>query len=204
MHRGWANPLPKHLISSSHQFSRRGTLKPILQGQRARTVASTRGQDTGHRQVSFLQHRGAEVARNLAAFQAGLVEVGAHQPCSVQSLSRVQLFLTPWTTAHEASLSFTISRSLLKLRSTESVMPSNHLILCRPLLHGLGGQGSSGPSCLYTASLASRLNGRVVTAFQEAQAHRPPLGAVGDLIPDRRKGWLERTWGTSGADGGDQ
>ena len=39
---------------------------------------------------------------------------------------------TPWTAAHQASLSFTISRSLLKLTSTESVMPSNHLILCRP------------------------------------------------------------------------
>ena len=52
----------------------------------------------------------------------------------VQWLSRVQLFVTPWTAAHQASLSFTISRSLLKLMSFESVMPSNHLILCRPLL----------------------------------------------------------------------
>jgi len=52
----------------------------------------------------------------------------------VQSLSRVQLFVTPWTAAHQASLSFTISRSWLKLMSIESVMPSNHLILCRPLL----------------------------------------------------------------------
>ena len=53
---------------------------------------------------------------------------------SVQSLSRVQLFSTPWTTACQASLSITNSRSLLKLISIESVMPSNHLILCRPLL----------------------------------------------------------------------
>ena len=45
-----------------------------------------------------------------------------------------QLFVTPWTAAHQASLSFTISRSLLKPMSTESVMPSNHLILCHPLL----------------------------------------------------------------------
>ena len=51
-----------------------------------------------------------------------------------QSLSRVQLFVTPRTAAHHASLSFTISRSLLKLMSTESAMPSNHLILCHPLL----------------------------------------------------------------------
>ena len=53
---------------------------------------------------------------------------------SVQSLSRVQLFATPWTAAHQASLSITKSQSLLKLMSIESVMPSNHLILCHPLL----------------------------------------------------------------------
>ena len=53
---------------------------------------------------------------------------------SVQSLSHVQLFATPWTTAHQASLSITNSRSLLKLMSIESVMPSNYLILWRPLL----------------------------------------------------------------------
>ena len=52
----------------------------------------------------------------------------------VQSLSQVQLFATPWTAAHQASLSFTISWSLLKLMSIELVMPSNHLILCFPLL----------------------------------------------------------------------
>ena len=53
---------------------------------------------------------------------------------SVQLLSNVQLFATPWTTAFQASLSITNFRSSLKLTSTESVMPSNHLILCRPLL----------------------------------------------------------------------
>ena len=53
---------------------------------------------------------------------------------SVQSLSCVQLFATPWTAARQASLSITNSWSLLKLMSIESVMPSNHLILCRPLL----------------------------------------------------------------------
>ena len=53
---------------------------------------------------------------------------------SVQSLSRVQLFATPWTAAHQASLSITNSWSLLKLMSIESVMPSNNLILCHPLL----------------------------------------------------------------------
>ena len=53
---------------------------------------------------------------------------------SVQSLSRVQLFATPWITAHQASLSITNSRSSLKLMSIESMMTSNHLILCHPLL----------------------------------------------------------------------
>ena len=53
---------------------------------------------------------------------------------SVQSLSHVQLFVTPWITAHQASLSITISRSSLRVTSTESVMPSSHLILGRPLL----------------------------------------------------------------------
>ena len=53
---------------------------------------------------------------------------------SVQSLSRVSLFATPWTAARQTSLSITNSWSLLKLLSIESVMPSNHLILCHPLL----------------------------------------------------------------------
>ena len=52
----------------------------------------------------------------------------------VQSLSRLRLFATPWTAAHQASLSFTISQSLLRLMSIESVMPSNHLIFCCLLL----------------------------------------------------------------------
>ena len=53
---------------------------------------------------------------------------------SVQSLSHVQLFATPWTAARQASLSITNSRSLLKLMSIELVMPPTHLVLCRPLL----------------------------------------------------------------------
>ena len=53
---------------------------------------------------------------------------------SVQSLSRVPLFAIPWTAAQQASLSITNSRSLLKLMSIESVMPSNHITLCHPFL----------------------------------------------------------------------
>ena len=53
---------------------------------------------------------------------------------SVRLLSRVRLFVTPWTAARQSSLSITNSRNLLRLMFIESVMPSNHLILCRPLL----------------------------------------------------------------------
>ena len=65
-----------------------------------------------------------------------LLTTSAHsvQFSSVQLLSRVRLFVTPWTAAHQASLSITNSWRLLKLMSIESVMPSNHLILCHPLL----------------------------------------------------------------------
>ena len=59
-----------------------------------------------------------------------------HSTCIavVQSLSHVRLIATPWTAAHQASLCITISLSLFKLMYVESVMPSNHLILCHPLL----------------------------------------------------------------------
>ena len=60
--------------------------------------------------------------------------VATFQFSSVQSLSHVWLFVAPWMAAHQASLSNTNSRSSLKLMSIESVMPSSHLILCRPLL----------------------------------------------------------------------
>ena len=67
-----------------------------------------------------------------------LIDVHGPQPSvqfsSLQSLSRVQLFVTPWTTAHQASLSITSSWSLLTFMSIEWMMPSNRLILCHPLL----------------------------------------------------------------------
>ena len=63
-----------------------------------------------------------------------MIEVPLLFISSVQLLSHVQLFLTPWTAAHQASLSITNSQSLLKLMSIKSVIPYNHLILCRPLL----------------------------------------------------------------------
>ena len=60
--------------------------------------------------------------------------LGSVQFSSFQSLSRVRLFATPWIAAHQASLSITISWSSLRLKSIESMMPSSHLILGRPLL----------------------------------------------------------------------
>ena len=72
--------------------------------------------------------------RRIGRFQYIFFCVRQNNFSSVQSFSRARLFGTPWTTARQASLSFTISRSLLKLMSIESVMPSNHLILCHPLL----------------------------------------------------------------------
>ena len=68
----------------------------------------------------------------LTAFFLNLTYRGLNK-CSVQSLSHVRLFATPWIAAHQASLSITNSRSSLRLTSIESVMPSSHLILCRPL-----------------------------------------------------------------------
>ena len=70
----------------------------------------------------------------LAPLKKSYDQPSSVQFSSVQSLSGVQLFVTPWITAHQASLSITNSWSLLKLMSIELVMPSNHLILCHPLL----------------------------------------------------------------------
>ena len=74
----------------------------------------------------------------LAIVISAAVNIGVHIFCQivavVQLLSCVHLFVTPWTTACQASLSFTIFWSLLKLMSIESAMPSNHLVLCHPFL----------------------------------------------------------------------
>ena len=75
------------------------------------------------------------VCVSTSAFQIGssVPDSASVQFSSVQSLSRVRLFVTPWIAARQASLSITISQSSLRLMSIESVMPSSHLILCRPL-----------------------------------------------------------------------
>ena len=69
-----------------------------------------------------------------SSFAGMFLDFSAVSIVAVQSVSLVRLFVTPWTVALQASLSFTISWSLLKFMSIESVMPSNHLILCCPLL----------------------------------------------------------------------
>ena len=76
-----------------------------------------------------LGHLGGHLGKNIKVNPYFTIFVVA-----VQLLSHVQLFVTPWTAGSQVPLSFTISGSLLKLISIESVMPSNHLILCRPLL----------------------------------------------------------------------
>ena len=76
-------------------------------------------------------HQGQYLVVKKKSFLKGKYEIPIS---SVQSLSRVRLFVTPWTAARRASLSITSSRSLLKLMFIESVMASNRLILCHPLL----------------------------------------------------------------------
>ena len=80
---------------------------------------------TEHSRLQVTQHK--HTSSNHNKFYSSLLTL-------VQSLSCLRLFSTPWTTAREASLSFIISRNLLRLMSTELMMPPNHLILCRPLL----------------------------------------------------------------------
>ena len=77
-------------------------------------------------QLRFYWNSGRTLTRVLKLFHPSF--------SSVELLSLVQLFATPWTAAHQASLSIINSRSLFKFMSIESVMPANHLILCRPLL----------------------------------------------------------------------
>ena len=85
---------------------------------------------------------------------------------SVQLLSHVQLFATPWTAACQASLSITNSQSLLKLMSIESVMPSNHLILCHPLLLPWSFSFSISPSNEYSGLISFRMDWLDLLAVQ--------------------------------------
>ena len=97
---------------------------------------------------------------------------------SVQSLSHVRLFATPWTAAHQASLSITNSRSLLKLKSIESVMPSSHLILCRPL-----------PSCLQSFPASGSFPMSQFFA-SGCQSIRVSASASASVLPMNIQAWL--------------
>ena len=99
---------------------------------------------------------------------------------SVQSLSQVQLFVTPWIAAHQASLSITNSQSSLRLTSIESVMPSSHLILCRPF--------SSCPQSL-PASESFPMSQLFAWGGQSTG-----VSALASFPPKKSQGWSPSEW----------
>ena len=99
---------------------------------------------------------------------------------SVQLLSCVQLFATPWTAAHQASLSITNTQSLLKLTSIESVMPSNHLILCRPLL--------------LLPSIFPTIRVFLVSQFFTSGGHSIGVSASASVLPINIQDWFPLRW----------
>ena len=101
---------------------------PVVRETKVRSLGLEDALEKGMATHSSTMDRGACLQ------SMGSQSVGHDWLSSIQSLSCVQLFATPWTAAHQASLSITNSQSPLKLMSIELVMPSNHLILCRPLL----------------------------------------------------------------------
>ena len=103
---------------------------------------------------------------------------------SVQSLSRVRLFVTPWTAACQASLSITNSLSLLKLMSIDLVMPSYHLILCRPLLLLFQ---SSPASESFPVSQFFASDGQSIKSFSFSIS---PSNEYSGLISVKRTGWI--------------
>ena len=110
----------------------------------------------------------------------------------VQSLCCVRIFVTPWTAARQASLSFTISQKLLKLMSIESVMPSNHLVLCRTFSSCLRSFPASGsfPMCQFFASGGQSIE-------PSASASVLPMN-IQDWFPLRLIGLISmQSWGLS-------
>ena len=137
--RGRASPVPSSLVTRnvspvdcSWRWPHPVSMKPDIPAAASRTPVQTWASPSGASARSRpgsprLGPQLTPVLQHVSARALGVV-------AAAQSLSRVRLFANLWTAAHQASLSFTISQSLLKLVSIESVMPSNHLILCRPLL----------------------------------------------------------------------
>ena len=107
-------------------------------------------------------------------------ESSSVQCSSVQSLSRVWLFVTPWITAHHASLSITVSRSSRKLMSIELVMPSSHLILCRPLF-------------LLPQSLPASESFPMSQLFAWG-GQSTGVSALASFLPKKSQGWSPSEW----------
>ena len=99
---------------------------------------------------------------------------------SVHSLNHVRLFATPWTAACQASLTITNSRSLLKLMSIELVMPSNHLILCHPLL--------------LLPSIFPSIRSFPMSQFFSSGAQRTGVSASASVLPMSTQDWLSLEW----------
>ena len=99
---------------------------------------------------------------------------------SVQSLSHVQLFANPWTAAHQASLSITNSWSPPKPMSVESVMPSNHLILCRPIL--------------LLPSIPPSIRVFPMCQFLARGGQNPGVSALASFFPKKSQGWSPSEW----------
>ena len=98
----------------------------------------------------------------------------------VQLISRVWLFVSPWTVAHQATLSFIISQSLLKLMSIESVMPFNHLILCRPLL--------------LLPSIFPSIRDFIVSWLFASGGQSIEASALASVLPMNIQGWFPLGW----------
>ena len=99
---------------------------------------------------------------------------------SVQSLSHVRLFATPWTAARQASLSITNSQSLLNLMSIESVMPSNHLILCHPLFF---------PPSIFSSSRSFQMSQLFAWGGQSTG-----VSASSSVLPVNIQDWFSLGW----------
>ena len=118
--------LPKeHLVKKRRQLNSGGTM-----------LTATTKKPQAHSPNVLSKNASQQASRARGREQGPGSKSGDYQMwiSPVQLLSCVQLFTTPWTAAHQASVSIISSRSLLKLMSIESLMPSNHLNLCRPLL----------------------------------------------------------------------
>ena len=127
LHDPGIEPMSPELQVDSWQLSHPSFREQVLKGW----VGSYRGPSLFLSSNRLFQRHSHSLERRLKK-QVHISWVG--KLSSVQSLSRVRLFITPWTAARQASLSITNSRNLPKLMSVKSVMPSSHLILCRPLL----------------------------------------------------------------------